>query len=666
MGSQIPSQPKKALEPSPTPNRYGRGMTLPGLNRKRVAGWVGCWLPPLLVSVLFTGGINLWVLYAELYTGGANLAGGNPPAPVLLMISLLLLLRRFLPLSDRQLLATYLFCCFSLIPTTYGGVRSFFPSLTASFYYASPENRLQEFWGLIPDWWLPKDPAIVRGFFEGADGKVPWSDWLRPLLRWSLFFLGLWCFAVALPLLLTPSWMARERLNFPLAQMPLQMVVGVRKRPFFASRQIGLGTLIGAIPTGLMVLLSLFREVRRAWDWSPYLQDPPWNALRPLMIYPLVEGVGFGFLVQQEVLFSVWFFYFLLKMTALVGVGFLGWQIPQVLSIGDSFPFPHSQSVGGYLALAFLLIFEWLHHRSGSPYRWAFGLLASGLTIAFLWLVTGGISVLVAFWFLGVLGVFLITYTRIRAEAGMPYTWVYPYGAPREFLLYTFGVTGLTSLGGVKSLVFLSAFFWLARHYYLFLNSAYAADGVKISVDADLSPFSVVLFSCISSVVGLWAAFISHLIAYYRRGANFLEGATGGGDYRTYVAALDYRLLSQRLDKPEGPDPWRIGATLYGAIVTLIVSRLRRSFPSFPLHPLGFPIAYAYSHHCPYWFPTFFVWTLKGLLMRYGGMGVFRRWIPFFLGLTLGHYLMTGIVWAGILSPLFKGRWPFPFRIAFE
>ncbi|MCS7224127.1 MAG: hypothetical protein NZ959_06185 [Armatimonadetes bacterium] len=629
-------------------------------------GRITWWLMPLLITLFFTIVLNVWVFYAELSTGGANLAGGNPPVPVLLMMSLLVPFRRFLRLTERQLLVTYLLSTFALIPTMYGGARAFFPSLTTPFYYASLENRLKEFWALIPEWWLPKDPAIVRGFFQGGEERVPWSDWMKPLFRWSLFFLALWALATGLSFLLTPSWLVRERLNFPLAQLPLQMVTGVNGRPFFSSRLIWWGLSVGMIPTGLMILLSLFREVHRAWDWSPYLQDRPWNALRPILVYPLVEGVGFGFLVQQEVLFSIWFFYFLLKMMALVGVGFFGWQIPQIMHVGDSFPFPHSQSVGGYLALAVLLVTQWYRQKGPNFDRWVVALVVFSSLFIFLWFLRSGMSVVIALTYLSVLSLFAITYARVRAEAGMPYTWVYPYGAPRDFLLYSFGITGLLQFGGVRSLVLLSAFFWLARHYYLFLNAAYSADAVKLSSEVDLSFGSVTLSSLLSVLIGVWAAFVSHLIAYYKRGANFLEGVPGTGDYRTYLAALDYRLLSKNLDKPEGPDLWRIGATLYGGIVTLIVFALRRIVATFPLHPLGFPVAYAYSHHCPYWFPTFFVWSLKGLLMRYGGIGIFRRWIPFFLGLTLGHYIIAGIVWAGILSPLFKGRWPYPFRLAFE
>ncbi|MFN3420914.1 MAG: DUF6785 family protein, partial [Armatimonadota bacterium] len=549
----------------------------------------------------------------------SNIAGGNPPVPVLLALTLLLLLRRWLRLNDTELLAFYLFACFALLPTTFGGVRSFFPTLTAPLYYASPDNRLKEFWEMLPEWWVPKDSVIVRGFFEGMDGRVPWGDWIPVLACWTIFFAALWAIGFGFANLLSPLWLSNERLNFPLAQLPLQMVRGVEGRSFFASRLVWVGVALGAMPTTIMALCSFFREVRRFWDLAPYLTEKPFNSLRPLMIFPLVEGVGFGYLVPQEVLLSVWLFYFILKLIAFFGIGVFGWEVPTVVSIGDSFPFPHSQSVGGYLTMAVLLLWGGLKGKAWQTQLPSTVLLLIGSIAVVAWMVVSGMTLSVALLYWLVLTLFVVTYARVRAEVGMPYSWVYPYGAPRDFLHYAFGITGLLRMGGVRSLVLLSGLFWVARHFYLNLNGAYAADSVKIVSETNLSHGATTLLSFAAMVIGLWAAFVSHLTAYYSRGANFLEGAPGTADYRTYVAAQDYRLLSNLLNKPTPPDKWRIGFTVYGAAVTFALAHLRRLVPTFPLHPLGFPLAYAYSHHCPYWFPTFFVWAVKGLILRYGG-----------------------------------------------
>ncbi|MCS7253448.1 MAG: DUF6785 family protein [Armatimonadota bacterium] len=619
-----------------------------------------------IIWICFVILTNVWVLYSELYTGASNIAGGNPPVPVLLALCLLILTNRWLKLSGSEILAFYILACFSILPLTYGGVRSFFPSLVASFYYAMPDNRLKEFWTLVPNWWAPKDSVIVRGFFEGMSGHIPWDAWILPLILWTFFFITLWAIGCGAIWMFTQQWLRAERLNFPLAQLPIQIVYGANNSGFFSIPIVWIGMAIGTLPTGLMMLTSLFRPVRRWWDLAPFFAERPFSALRPLMIFPLMEGVGFGYLVTQEVLFSTWFFYFILKLFSLISIGIFGWEIPSIMTIGDSFPFPHSQSVGGYLAIAFILLYRGWKNGIFKQSKPSLCLFAIGSVIAIVWMVVSGMAIPIAIIYYLVLTMFVITYGRIRAEAGMPYSWVYPYGAQRDFLHYTLGIGGLLRLGGLKSLVILSGLFWVARHFLLNLNGAYAADSAKISNEVAFPNGVMEFLAFAGAIFGLWAAFITHLKAYYRRGANFLEGAPGSADYRTYVAAQDYRLLSQMLGNPMPPDRWRMGFTVYGLVATATLAWLRRNFPSFPLHPIGFPLAYAYSHHCPYWFPTMFIWAIKGLILRYGGMGLYRKLIPLFLGISLGHYLMTGVIWGGILSPIFKDRWPYHFRVVFE
>lgn len=45
------------------------------------------------------------------------------------------------------------------------------------------------------------------------------------------------------------------------------------------------------------------------------------------------------------------------------------------------------------------------------------------------------------------------------------------------------------------------------------------------------------------------------------------------------------------------------------------------------------------------WCATLVGWFIKCLVIRYGGMASYRRFIPFFIGLILGDYI-TGSVWA--------------------
>ncbi|GBC98518.1 hypothetical protein HRbin17_01031 [bacterium HR17] len=627
------------------------GVTLSGAESA-----VRYWLVVAL-GVVFTLLLNLWVFWAELSSGGANIAGGNPPVPVLLALVFLLLLRRRLPLTDAELVTFYIFAVFAFLPTTLGGVRAFFPCLTTPFYYAAPENRLKEFWQLLPDWWVPRDALVIQEFFEGAGGRVPWAAWFPFLLRWGLFFAALWAVGWGLAWTLAPRWLSAERLNFPLARLPLHMAEGFEGRPFFASRLTWWGVAIGAVPTTVMAACSFFRPVERFWDLGAHLTDRPFSALRPLLIYPLVEGIGFGYFVSQDALFSVWFGYATLKALNFIGVGLLGWDVPD-------FPFPSAQSFGGYLAMAALLLL-----RTGKVVllqnQWASLVLAGGLLVIVVWMLASGMGLMLAGLYASVLLGVTTTYTRVRAELGMPYTNVHPYGAQREFWSL-FGMSTMLRLGGKRGLVTLVGLFWLIRLFFLFQVGAYGVDAVKLAQAMTLSVGRVWLTSLTGCLIGLCCAFASHLCAYYRWGANYLEGAPGTGDYRTYEAAQDYRVLGWLLDSMQPANKWHIGFAIYGAIAVWLIALMRKVMPNFPLHPLGFILGSAFGQHCPYWFPTLCIWAVKGIILRYGGLRGHRKFVPFFLGLALGHFVMTGAVWAGIVYPIVKGRWGYPLRILFQ
>jgi hypothetical protein len=67
------------------------------------------------------------------------------------------------------------------------------------------------------------------------------------------------------------------------------------------------------------------------------------------------------------------------------------------------------------------------------------------------------------------------------------------------------------------------------------------------------------------------------------------------------------------------------------------------------LPPLGYLLATAYGDHTTLFFPMLVAWTAKSLVLRAGGLRFYRAGIPFFLGLILGTYVITGIFW-----PLFS------------
>ena len=93
---------------------------------------------------------------------------------------------------------------------------------------------------------------------------------------------------------------------------------------------------------------------------------------------------------------------------------------------------------------------------------------------------------------------------------------------------------------------------------------------------------------------------------------------------------------------PQGPNwrGWRY--TGIGAGAMLFLSFMRTRFLWWPLHPIGLTIAS--DGIIDYlWFTLFMAWLIKTLILKYGGVKVYRNSIPFFLGLVLGQYTAAGV-----------------------
>ena len=79
-----------------------------------------------------------------------------------------------------------------------------------------------------------------------------------------------------------------------------------------------------------------------------------------------------------------------------------------------------------------------------------------------------------------------------------------------------------------------------------------------------------------------------------------------------------------------------------GALLTIALSSLRARFLWFPLHPVGYLAANSWGIHIN-WISFFLGWLFNVLLIHYGGLRVYRRMLPVFLGLIVGDMLHEGL-----------------------
>ncbi|PIX36895.1 MAG: hypothetical protein COZ57_37100, partial [Armatimonadetes bacterium CG_4_8_14_3_um_filter_66_20] len=126
------------------------------------------------------------------------------------------------------------------------------------------------------------------------------------------------------------------------------------------------------------------------------------------------------------------------------------------------------------------------------------------------------------------------------------------------------------------------------------------------------------------------------------------DGGSGFGDYRAIVAQQEYQAAERMIYHEVPADMRRTIAAGLGFLLTGGLAVCRLNLLKFPLHPLGYLIATAYGNECPLWFAFFLVWLLKILVLRLGGVKLYRTLTPAFIGLALGHFFFGGVVWGNI------------------
>lgn len=619
-----------------------------------------------LIAVILTIVFGIWVRQAEIVVLSAQITESVPAIPavaaLLLLVALNPLLRTIrerLALTRAEILTIYIFIAIAISMAGVGVVRFWLALITAPFYFASPSNRLESLYEWIPAWLTVKDTELIHHLYEKSPtGKVPWEAWLVPIVVWTAFFLALWFCMLCMMLLVRRRWVDAERLTFPILELPLEITAtaGQKDQPrFLRDPWMWAGFSLAAVYNLINILHALFPPLPtpgKYLDLNPLLSNPPWDSLRPLTLHYRPDLVGFGFLVPSEICFSIWFFYLVARLE--------GFFLTRYAHDVPGIPFEQEQSIGAFLLLGVWFLWEARQDiarsfRRGRTHpnqadgteapRWAVpGLIGSFLFLCW-FCQKAGMADWVAFAYLVIILLTAVVCARIRAEAGVPIIWLFPYYQQKKILLYTLGTTPFLA-SGTSTLVIFAMLTFLSRGYFPGLIG-YQIDGLKIADEARMSRSRMCATIMLATLVGLLVAYYFHLTPYYHYGGQNLREGVWGSE----MALQEYSDVVAAQQTPQPPDRFRTGASIVGAGVAGILLFCRRNFVGFPLHPIGYAVATAYGSLV--WWSFFLVWILKWMILKAGGLRLYRRAVPAFLGFTLGHFFVAGAVW-GLLGAL----WP--------
>ncbi len=636
----------------------------------------------LVVGLFLTALASIIVAAAELVAQTIQIGMMQLPPAVIALLFLVVLVNRGIrrireawALAPAELALAFVMMLFGAMLASRGLMERLIPAQVGVSYYAEA-NRWETLYfphirpEIVP--WDPQQPQpepLVKWFYQRLPygEPLPWGAWIASTARWLVPVGAVFVAFLCISVLLRKQWVEHERLAFPLVQLPMELMRGGE---FWGNRAFWFGALL---PLFVFTLNGLHRnfptipEITLVLPLKPYFVNPPYDQMTFFSIYLSFAAVGFFFLIPTELLFSFWFFYLLSKGAELLG-----------LSLGIDTQAKHAATAGfvkwlcsgAFFAVAAYVLYLARHHLRyvwrvvvgdapppppGSElfsYRVAFWGLIGAFVVLVAWTAWIGMS----WWVAGlVFAIYLmvqgLVMARCTAEGGLLIT----EGCFTPMDILTMENYARLSPRNLTAMAFMDAMFF--RDLRGITLTGYL-DAQKLGNELNLHRRQLLTALVVGIVSAIGVAFVFQLWLPYQYGALNLYGYVyqrqpiqffqenapfmGGGGAEAEVPAF------------------RPVMFLLGFLITLGLAWGRATFTGFPLHPLGFAMSATWGVII-LWFSMFIAWLIKAPLLRYGGMPMYRRARPFFLGMVFGEFF-SAAVWA--MLALFFGvetpNYPWP------
>jgi hypothetical protein len=631
----------------------------------------------MLLSLVFLALLVYAGFYTDIvYSTAEDFNGGVPspgPFAVLFLLALLSTWRpaaRLLGMNRRELLSIFIIVLAGAPLVSYGVLAYMLPHAIFLQYAASVHPEWAgAFLKLIPAWFSPTEHNAVESFFLG-NASVPWSLWIAPLAAWCSFLLALVIASSCLALIIQRQWITHERLSFPLAQIPLELIAEAgpdadRRGRLTAVRVFWLGFIISfcikfwnrlanflpslpGIPLGPVALMAQQTTGPMAAFGEMDLVLWPWL-------------IAIAYLIPKELSFSCWAFWFLRIGLAFIAIAAgapprspEGW-------LGDTaFPAFAFQGFGAILALTVWAGWRARRHlqracqiafsrRSGAddgdeplPYRWS--LIA--LALSYGWMVYFccmiGARVWVGMGLIALILMFYLMWTWLRAETGLGLL-LFPLFIDDMWDAMGNGIFRPQEVIAVMSVRWT---YFPGAGSTAQLVSGNVLEGMKIADSARIRTRPLVYGMAVALVLSLVLGVYVTLTGIYGYGFHNLRAA----DSSWLSSQINWGAghIFAAISTPSQLDPRALAGMAAGAAIAIALGLLRLRFWWWPLHPVGFLAAHSWGMQ---WFymPFFVGWLGKALVTRYGGLRLYRQTVPLAVGLVSGD-LINGVIWALVLA----------------
>ncbi len=630
---------------------------------RRSVPWRG-----ILVGLLGIAVLSFVTPYSDAYLQASGLSATYLPTGVFLAFLFTIALNGLLVaggggLTRQEILLSYMTMLVpSAIPSS-GFSLFVVPLLAGAYYYATPLNEWRILhWDHIPEWMAPGPGNVSTWYFEGLPPgeSIPWAAWVGPLAMWSVLAIGVYMMLAALCVAMRARWIGAERLQFPLAQIPLE-ILGDAERPtlgarFFREPLMWAGVAIPFFLHGLSGLHEYFSAIPalqvtglRVIDimQGSRLLEPPFFRLGNIQLnfYPSI--VGISYLLRSEVSLSVWLFEVLYRIEEVFfeasGVGHGRHQWTPRHSFGFTLVSRY-QKMGAILLATVMFLWaarselrEMVRSALGrSTYSgdfaipwWTLWAFIAGAAIYYVWTAVAGMSVLVATLILGSAFAVGIVTARIVAATGLLWVWDY----------YT-NFVGMTAVAGTAR-IDPQTFTIVGLVDYAALNERsnimpMTLDSMKISHSSGIRQGHFFL----GAALGIGVAILVSLAAVIWLGYHF-----GGQNLERYPFDSGPNWVLNRVGAFQvvrvGTSWASMGSIAVGAGIMAFLIHMHHNYLWWAVNPLGFIIGDTVAVR-DMWLAVFIGWAIKTLVMRVWGPEMYRKLRATAMGLVIGEFLAVG------------------------
>lgn len=607
----------------------------------------------IAVAVFLTVGINAAIPYTHHYMHTISLVEGMIPMGVLMPFLLLVfvvnpILQAIgwrLHFQPWELTVIFSISYVSIhINEILGRVLATF---SVMHYLATPENLWTEYaFGLVKPWLVVEDVGdSLSWFYEGLPqgGSIPWSIWVSPIFWWLSFIAAIGVGCVAFAAIIRRQWVDKERIPFPFSRVTEELAetAGPKGFPSYMGQPLFWA---GVVLPSFIVFWYIIGFFRPGF---PVITLGVENYNVNLGRYvPSLHGrinfliIAFAYFTDLQVLFSIWFFWVLTWLQ--IGLtNRLGFAEGLGVLAGT-----RQQAFGGYIVFCLwglwisrtqlksvfqkafrpsVMVEDREDRKELLSYRVAVFSFLGAVFYMIFWLIKGGMTpglsvLIVLFWF-----IFYIGFAKIVAMTGLVFLESPGLGIGIFEIVPPHSLTG----GSIAMRQLLGSTYQNGKCFAM-PDAVHAARLIAPLGERARIVGQAVIFTFLFALL---IAAISTVFLGYKGGAfNF-------GSYMFREAApryFDGIVSSIRDIGKETHYGLRMAYIVFGASMVGLLTFCSYRFPWWPLHPVGFTVVTLYSVRTAI-VSVFVAWLSKMILLRFGGISLYRRAKPFFIGMIVGY-----------------------------